>query len=407
MSNDIRNRFLLAAVLVTAAGGVVLGLAATNGRSARAANPPRPLATKIVACERRGRTICAPAAYRRDQTAGLFPLSKPDPKGARLLTIAQVWPSAETERHFGAELMTYRRAMRIAPGLAAESSAVIAPSRKVWVITLYHHPPVALSDTSWDLPPGVSPRIVRVRSESQVDDALTGSRIDSCINCVAVPERLHHPSQSPHNAVRTSSSCNYACTPPDQIALDADANAARRIAGRAYYTGAIVHPDTNSVELYLAAAPESVIGQLEAAHPGIYVIHDDAPHTSATLLRLKARLDRVALRAQGLDVTEWGPTADGYLEVGVTGDVATAQAKLDEIYGPNVIHVVKAEPSMFTVLTVRAKPVGFLVGAIRMVGGPVGESRRKGGGRVTIFNSRGHVVAVARVRAGHDLRFRL
>ena len=222
------------------------------------------------------------------------------------------------------------------------------------------------------------------------------------------------PSKRPSHRVATkvgashdTSSCNYACTPPNQDALDADATDGQRIAGRSYYTGAAVHADTNTVDLYLAAAPQSVIDQLNAAHPGIYVIHDDAPHTSAMLLRLEAGLDDAALRAQGIDATEWGPTVDGYLQVGVTSDVATAQAKLDEIYGPNVVHVVKAEPIILDVRSAGPQPVGFLVGAIRMVGGPAGESRRKGGGRVTVFNSRDRVVAVERVRAGHDFRFRL
>ena len=159
-----------------------------------------------------------------------------------------------------------------------------------------------------------------------------------------------------------------------------------------------MHADTNTVELYLAGAPQSVIDQLEAAHPGIYVIHNDAPHTNATLLKLEADFDEAALRAQGIDVNQWGPTADGYLQVGVTSDVATAQAKLDQIYGPNVVHVFKAEPIIFD--GYRSRPMGFLVGAIRTVGGPAGEWRRKGGGLATVFSSRGHVVAAERIRAG-------
>ena len=393
------SRVLLSVVLAAVVAGAVLELTATNGPSARTSPPRNPFTKQVVACERSGKVICDPAAYRRDRREGMFALSKPDPKGGRLLTVAQVWPRARTEKHVAAALMTYRRASRIAPGLAAASSAVVNPSRKVWVITVYYRPPITVSDNSWELPPGVAATKVRVRAESQVDDAVTGSGIDSCVNCRAVP--------LPAPAGNDSPSCNYACTPPNQDALDADAGDAHRIAGRAYYTGAIIHADTNSVELYLAGAPQSVLDQLEAAHPGIYVIHDDAPHTSAALLKLEAGLDRAALGAEGIDVTEWGPTADGYLEVGVTSDVATAQEKLGEIYGPNVVHVVKAEPSMLDVLTDRSGPVGFLVGAIRTVGGPVGEWRRKGGGLATVFNRRGQAVAAERVRPGHDFRFRL
>jgi len=220
-------------------------------------------------------------------------------------------------------------------------------------------------------------------------------------------QRPMRPVAKKIGASRGTSSCNYACTPPNQDALDADASDAQRIAGRSYYTGAVVHADTNTVDLYLAAAPESVIDQLNAEHPGIYVIHNDAPHTSATLLKLEAGLDDAALRAQGIDVSEWGPTEDGYLQVGVTSDVATAQAKLDEIYGPNVVRVFKAEPIMLADRTARPRQVGFLIGAIRTVGGPLGESRRKGGGIATVFNGRGHAVAVERVRAGREFRFRL
>ena len=207
-----------------------------------------------------------------------------------------------------------------------------------------------------------------------------------------------------------SSACNYACTPPNQDALDADADDAQRIAGRSYYTGAIVHADTNTVDLYLAAAPQSVIDQLNAEHPGIYAIHNDAPHTSATLLELEADLDYATLRAQGIDLNQWGPTPDGYLQVGVTSDVATAQAKLDRIYGPNVVRVVKGESAMFAGLTGPTgptKPVGFFVGAIRIAGGPAGVWHWKQGGLATVFNRQGHAVAATRIRPGHDFRFRL
>lgn len=244
------------------------------------------------------------------------------------------------------------------------------------------------------------------RTESGKSPARNTRPVSPVTRKVVGPDKSARPSRK-HDADAGSPSCNFACTPPNQDALDADANYAQRIAGRAYYTGAAVHADTNTVDLYPATAPQSVIDQLNAEHPGIYVIHNDAPHTSAMLLKLEAGLDRSALAAQGIDVNEWGPTVDGYLQVGVTSDITTAQSKLDEIYGPNVVRVFKAEPSMFAVDTIRTKPVGFLVGAIRMVGGPAVERRRKGGGLATVFSSSGHVVAKAHVRPGHDFRFRL
>ena len=217
------------------------------------------------------------------------------------------------------------------------------------------------------------------------------------------PPKLH----TKIGASGDSSSCNYACTPPNQDALDADADDAQRIAGPAYYTGVAVHADTNTVDLYLADAPQSVIDELNAEHPGIYVIHNDAPHTSATLLKLEADFDEGSLRAQGIHVTQWGPTVDGYLQVGVTSDVAAVQSKLDQIYGPNVVHVFRSEPIIFDSRTATPKPVGFLVGAIRTVGGPAVEWRRKGGGLATVFNSRGRAVAARRIRPGRDFTFRL
>ena len=128
-----------------------------------------------------------------------------------------------------------------------------------------------------------------------------------------------------------------------QDALDAAADDAQSIAGT-YFTGDAVHADTNTVDVYLASAPQSVIDQLNARHPGIYVIHNDAPNTSATLRELTASFDPTPLEAQGIRVVEWGPTADGYFQVGVTADVATAQAILDKIYGPNIVRVDKAQP---------------------------------------------------------------
>jgi len=128
-----------------------------------------------------------------------------------------------------------------------------------------------------------------------------------------------------------------------QNALDAAANDAQNIAGT-YFTGDAVHADRNTVDVYLAAAPQSVIDQLNAQHPGIYVIHNDAPNTSATLHRLTATFDPKPLEAQGIQVDQWGPTPDGYFQVGVTSDVAAAQAILDKIYGPNVVRVFKAQP---------------------------------------------------------------
>jgi len=142
-------------------------------------------------------------------------------------------------------------------------------------------------------------------------------------------------------------------TPANQPALDAAANQAKRIGG-GYYSGAVVNDASGTVTLYLASAPDSVIKRLHALHPGVYVIQD-APRSRSAVTKLANELDVAALKAMGIDVTVWGPTEDGHLRVGVNSDVATAQAKLDALYGKGVIRVVHAEP-------IRLSPVRQEVG---------------------------------------------
>jgi hypothetical protein len=127
-------------------------------------------------------------------------------------------------------------------------------------------------------------------------------------------------------------------TPANQPSLDDAAEDAQRVAG-GYYTGAVVNDELNKVNVYLASAPKSVIEELTTLHPMIYVIHNDAPNTNTSLLQLEKSFNPAELRAQGVNIVEWGPTPDGYLQVGVTTDVAVAQAKLDALYGAGLIHV--------------------------------------------------------------------
>lgn len=131
-------------------------------------------------------------------------------------------------------------------------------------------------------------------------------------------------------------------TPANQPALDAAANQARKIGGT-YYSGAVVNDASGTVTVYLARAPDSVVERLRALHPGVYVIRD-APRSRNAVTKLANGLDLAALEAMGIDVTVWGPTEDGHLRVGVAGHVATAQAKLDALYGKGVVRVVHAEP---------------------------------------------------------------
>jgi hypothetical protein len=134
-------------------------------------------------------------------------------------------------------------------------------------------------------------------------------------------------------------------TPADQPGLDAAAGAARKVAG-AYYTSAVVNDPSNTVTLYLSHAPQSILDRLKAMHRGVYVIHNDAPRPLRAVMKLMRSFDPAALKAQGINVTSYGPTRDGYLRVGVASGVAEAQAKLNAIYGPGIIRVVMQAPAV-------------------------------------------------------------
>jgi len=121
---------------------------------------------------------------------------------------------------------------------------------------------------------------------------------------------------------------------------------ARQIAGPDFYTGCRTRRDRNTLELWLASAPAEVLTELEELHPGIYEIHNDAPTSEAGLFELmeSLRAELSTLAAEGTRVVRVGPTHDGYLHVGVMGDVPTAQARLDALFGSDVAHVEYGEP---------------------------------------------------------------
>lgn len=121
---------------------------------------------------------------------------------------------------------------------------------------------------------------------------------------------------------------------------------AKLIAGPSYYTGCWTHRDTNTLELWLASGPAELLAELEELHPGTYVIHNDAPRSQAALFELMDALPVERLKAEGIRVVRVGPTHDGYLHVGVMGDVPTAQARLDAMFGSNVARVEYGEPAI-------------------------------------------------------------
>jgi hypothetical protein len=141
-------------------------------------------------------------------------------------------------------------------------------------------------------------------------------------------------------------SCDFGCTPANEDALDSAANEAERIATAAYWTGAGLDYASNTVTVNLAHAPGWILARLRAAHPGIYVIYNHAPRPLRAVLKIMRSIVVAKLRADGIRITGFGPTIDGHLQVGVSNRVAQARAKLDAIYGPDLIRVVKQAPAV-------------------------------------------------------------
>jgi hypothetical protein len=140
------------------------------------------------------------------------------------------------------------------------------------------------------------------------------------------------------------SSCDSGCTPANQQALDAAANYAEQVAGDAHvFAGVAVDDDANKTIVYLVQPPQSVLDQLRARHPGIYVFRN-APHTLSSITALQKSIDWSYWKARGIDITLIGPTQTGYLRVGVMKHVAQAQAAFDAKYGPGIVRVVKQGP---------------------------------------------------------------
>ncbi|HEY6295300.1 MAG TPA: hypothetical protein VIX15_06520 [Streptosporangiaceae bacterium] len=168
-----------AAALATAAFAAALlahGGPADHRAPATQAAAAHGMPSAMAACER-SRKVCDPAA----ETG--FPLTRPAAPGARLLTEQQVtgrsgWRGDVVR----ARLMTYGQAARAYPALAA--SAVIAPSRPVWVLTVYFARPVTI-DSGYG-PPG-APATMTISAMSEVIDASTGTPADQCEGCAVIP----------------------------------------------------------------------------------------------------------------------------------------------------------------------------------------------------------------------------
>lgn len=129
-----------------------------------------------------------------------------------------------------------------------------------------------------------------------------------------------------------------------EAALNPAAEDARTVAGDGYYTGCRLRQELEAVELWLFNAPAEVLQELERLHPGAYLTHNDAPRPRTAVDDLRDSFDWAARKAEGINANLVGPTEDGYLRVGVLGDVPGAQEKLDAIYGRGVVRVEKSSP---------------------------------------------------------------
>jgi len=127
----------------------------------------------------------------------------------------------------------------------------------------------------------------------------------------------------------------------NQAFVSAAADDVRPVAGT-YFTGLWNHHESGVCEVYLADAPESVLERLHVMHPGVYVIHNDAPRSLQELEAIIKQFDVRALKNSGISIHQIGPTPHGYVRVAVERDASDVQAKLDEMFGSGVIRVVEA-----------------------------------------------------------------
>jgi len=139
--------------------------------------------------------------------------------------------------------------------------------------------------------------------------------------------------------------------------LNPAADDARRVAGDAHYTGCRLRQESETVELWMCDAPSQVLQELEAIHPNVYLIHNDAPRTLSELLKLMHSIDLFALRSRGIEVNRIGPETDGYLLVGVGTDIVAAQAWFEAAYGDDLFRVTAAEPIVHGGWHGRVEPV--------------------------------------------------
>lgn len=136
---------------------------------------------------------------------------------------------------------------------------------------------------------------------------------------------------------------NPTTTPVNEPALDAAAADAQTIAGSQYFTSTTVDIAVNTVTVYLASAPQSIINQLTALHPATYIIDNTSAHPLSYLDALQQKIndDEAQLQTSGIAYSYLEPTSDGHLEVGVRSNMATAVATLSAGYGGDALQFVQ------------------------------------------------------------------
>jgi hypothetical protein len=117
-----------------------------------------------------------------------------------------------------------------------------------------------------------------------------------------------------------------------------------------------IDTDANQVNLYLAGAPQSIVNQIQAAHPGLYVIHP-AEYTWDEVMSLMNTVSAdKSLEASGIYVRGLGPTQDGRLEIDIQAkDMKKATAELESKYGSDRIRVTVAVPAASAVGSFRLR----------------------------------------------------
>ena len=143
-----------------------------------------------------------------------------------------------------------------------------------------------------------------------------------------------------------------------QTMLGEAAEDAKRIAGEEHYTGCRVRQESETLELCLSNAPPQVLQELEATRPGVFEIHNEAPHALTELLRMQKSLDYDALTAQGIKANQFGPRNDGYIWVCVNTDLAAAQAWLDAQHGPGWFRCYAPEPNTVAMVQLQCPETG-------------------------------------------------